>query len=332
MPSHDSNPTDQTLTMIYNDTTIAELLDGTYRKPRLLLVDDQPINIQVLHPIFATEYQVFMATSGPQALAICRVNPPDLMLLDVMMPVMDGFEVCRLLKADESTRNIPIIFVTAHDDTRQETRGLELGAVDFISKPVNPAVVRARVKTHVTLKLQTDMMRKLIYLDGLTGVYNRRYFDQQLATEMARSVRNQSQLSLIMLDVDYFKRYNDHYGHQAGDDCLRQIATALKAGLKRPADLIARYGGEEFACILPETPLADAMALARELELSIRKIAMAHERSETTGVVTISLGVSCREQLNTDNPSTLLAEADKQLYRAKSTGRGRVCGTDLNLV
>jgi diguanylate cyclase (GGDEF)-like protein len=284
-----------------------------------------------MYQIFSADFQVFMATSGVQALALCRDNPPDLVLLDIVMPGMDGFEVCTRLKTDENTRNIPVIFVTAYTDAIQETRGLEVGAVDFISKPVNPAVVRARVKTHITLKLQSDVMRQLVFLDGLTGVYNRRYFDQQLAMEMARSVRNQSPLALIMLDVDFFKRYNDHYGHLAGDDCLRQIATTLKEGLRRPADLVARYGGEEFACILPETEFSDAMSLARDLEWRVRDKKIPHARSDAGPVVTISVGVSGRGGNHPAAASTLLSEADAQLYQAKNAGRARVCGEFMTL-
>ena len=312
--------------MLYDDTSIANLLDGTRNKPKLLVVDDQPINIQVMYQIFSVDFEVFMATSGAQALALCKDNPPDLVLLDIVMPDMDGFEVCTRLKADLATRDIPVIFVTAYTDAEQETHGLNVGAVDFISKPVNPAVVRARVKTHITLKLQSDVMRQLVFLDGLTGVYNRRYFDQQLAMEMARSVRNLSPLSLIMLDVDFFKCYNDHYGHLAGDDCLRQIANTLKEGLRRPADLVARFGGEEFACILPETNFNDAMTLAGELEARVRDKKIPHANSEAAPVVTLSLGVSGRAYGTPGDASALLAEADLQLYKAKHAGRGRVRG------
>lgn len=315
--------------MTQPDSTLAELLGAPAVKPRLLVVDDQPINIQVMHQIFASDHQVFMATSGAQALAFCRATPPDLVLLDIVMPGMDGFEVCEALKSDASTKDIPVIFVTGHTDAAQETLGLELGAVDFISKPVTPAVVRARVKTHLTLKFQTDLMRKLVFLDGLTGVFNRRYFDQQFAVEMARAVRAQSPLALIMFDVDFFKRFNDHYGHQSGDDCLRRIALTLKESLRRPADLVARYGGEEFVCILPDTAFTDAMAMARELEENVRQRAIPHADSEVASVVTISLGVAgCGGQAVAD-AGTLLALADAQLYCAKHAGRARVCGDQL---
>lgn len=322
------------LTMFNDDTPIAKLLDATQGKPRLLVVDDQPINIQVMYQIFAADYQVFMATSGAQALAICKDNPPDLVLLDVVMPGMDGFAVCTQLKADEATRNIPVIFVTAHDDAAQETRGLEVGAVDFIAKPVNPAVVRARVKTHLLLKQQSDLLRKLVFLDGLTGVFNRRYFDQQLAIEWARAARNDSPLSVILLDVDFFKRYNDHYGHQAGDDCLQQIAMTLKDALKRPADVVARYGGEEFVCILPDIRFDDAMLMARQLEQQVRAKEIPHEKSDVSPFVTISLGVATRSKQETNtiagktasDSAALVALADARLYFAKNNGRGQAYG------
>jgi diguanylate cyclase (GGDEF)-like protein len=242
------------------------------------------------------------------------------------MPGMDGFEVCTRLKADAATSHIPVIFVTAHNDASEETHGLSVGAVDFIAKPVNPAVVRARVKTHLTLKFQSDVLRKLVFLDGLSGVFNRRYFDQQISIEWARSVRGNSPLSLILLDVDYFKLYNDHYGHQAGDDTLRMIALTLKSALRRPADLVARYGGEEFACVLPETSFEDAMNLAGELERKVRERAIPHATSPVNNVVTVSLGVATREGNSDGDAPMLIGLADNQLYNAKHTGRGRVCG------
>lgn len=316
--------------MQQDQATLAALVDAPVARARLLVVDDQPINIQVMNQIFASEYQVFMATGGQQALDFCRRTPPDLVLLDVVMPDMDGYEVCTALKADPLTRDIPVIFVTAHTDASQETRGLDVGAVDFISKPVNPAVVRARVKTQLTLKCQSDLMRRLVFLDGLTGVFNRRYFDQQLLIETARSARAQKPLALIMLDVDFFKRFNDHYGHQAGDDCLRQVAMTLKESLRRPADLVARYGGEEFVCVLPETEFEDAMSIAHELEANVRHKAIAHQDSEVAPVVTVSVGVAGCSAGNCGQPGALLTLADAQLYLAKNSGRGCVRGLSLS--
>lgn len=312
------------------ETPMDALLDSTHGKPKLLIVDDQPINIQVMHQVFGADYQVFMATNGEQALTLCKANPPDLVLLDVVMPGMDGFEVCTQLKANPDTRNIPVIFVTAHSDAAQETHGLSVGAVDFISKPVNPAVVRARVKTHLTLKFQSDILRNLVFLDGLTGVFNRRYFDQQLGVEWARAARNHSPLSLIMVDVDHFKLFNDRYGHQAGDDCLRQVAQTLKTGLRRPSDLVARYGGEEFACILPETGFDDAMAMAQEMQRMVRSHKIPHALSQCGGVVTASLGLATRTVQSGGNAVALVGLADTQLYLAKDGGRGQVCGAKLD--
>jgi len=304
----------------------AEAAHSSHR-PRLLVVDDQPLNIQTLYQAFSADHQVFMATGGEQALALCVNLKPDLVLLDVMMPGMDGFEVCRRLKTDPDCREIPIIFVTAHDDAEAETRGLDAGAVDFISKPINPAVVRARVRTHLTLKAQADLLRQWVYIDGLTGVGNRRYFDERLASEWGRARRGSRPLCVLMIDVDRFKRYNDRHGHQAGDACLRQIAVTLREGLRRPADLLARYGGEEFACLLPETELAGAIIVANDLERRLRSKAFPHQDSDVAPVTTISVGVAGTQSLSATGATAadLVAEADRQLYAAKQAGRGRVC-------
>jgi len=237
-------------------THTAALLDSTHGKPKVLVVDDQPLPMELLVQTLCDDYQLYMATSGEQALALCRSDPPDLVLLDVLMPGMDGFSVCKALKANPATAAIPVIFVTARADPGQETHGLSLGAVDFIAKPINPAVVRARVHTHLTLKFQADMLKKLVLLDGLSGVFNRRYFDQQLASEWGRSTRSGLPLSLILVDVDHFSAYNARYGHQAGDDCLRLIAVALKGVLRRPADLVARFAGKNLhaCCRTPRLP------------------------------------------------------------------------------
>ncbi len=299
------------------------------RPPCLLLVDDQPINIQALYQVFAADHQVLMATRGEQALALCVRQVPDLVLLDVEMPDLDGYEVCRRLKADPATQDIPVIFVTAHSDAEAETRGLEAGAVDFISKPINPKIVRARVRTHLMLKAQSDLLRHWVYIDGLTGVHNRRHFDERLADEWARAVRAGSPLSVLLIDVDFFKRYNDRYGHQSGDDCLRRMAAALRATLKRPGDMVARYGGEEFVCLLPDTALPGAMVLAAELGAAVRALRIDHAGSDAAAVVSVSVGACCKQEGTVGSAGALLREADAQLYIAKSRGRSRVCGCEL---
>ena len=294
------------------------------------MVDDQPVNVQALYQTFAADHQVLMATSGEQALLLCATRQPDLVLLDVVMGDMDGLTVCRKLKANPATCDIPVIFVTAHHDEAAETRGLEAGAVDFISKPINPAIVRARVKTHLTLKAQADQLRQWVYIDGLTGVHNRRHFDERLLMEYSRAQRQHAALSVLLIDVDHFKHYNDHYGHQAGDHCLRQIANTLKAQLGRSTDLVARYGGEEFVCLLPDTELASAMMLARQIGAAVQAQAIAHQASPVADVVTISVG-ACSKPAGLDSDAQqLLRGADAQLYAAKAQGRNRACGAAIS--
>lgn len=291
-------------------------------RPRLLVVDDQPINIQTLYQIFHADHEVFVATSGEQALAFCRGNPlPDLILLDVVMPGLDGLAVCQQLKADPVLANIPVIFVTACMDPADETRALEAGGVDFITKPVNPMVVRARVKTHLTLKAQEDFLRSLVFIDGLTGVANRRRFDEALLSEWRQCRRAGTPLALLMIDIDHFKRYNDHYGHPTGDACLQQVAAVLKAAMQRACDLVARYGGEEFVCLLPGCDQAPALAKAQALQAALAARGIAHEASPTAAWVTLSIGVAVAQPQAGGSPAALVAAADAALYSAKHRGR-----------
>ncbi|QPF73055.1 diguanylate cyclase [Roseateles sp. DAIF2] len=299
-------------------------LDGLLgRPPRLLVVDDQPLNIQALHQVFAADCQVLMATAGETALALAREQQPDLMLLDVQMPGIDGFEVCRRMKAEAQLAHIPVIFVTARQDTESETRALAGGAVDFLSKPFNPAVVRARVRTHLTLKLQSDLLRQLAFIDGLTGLYNRRHFDERFDAELQRARRAGSPLALLLADVDFFKRYNDHYGHLAGDDALRGVALAMRSALKRPGDLLARFGGEEFVVLLPDTDLEGAQRVALALQDAVGLLQIPHELGCDDGLLSISQGgVACLPGAQ-HSGTALLDAADRQLYVAKAQGRAR---------
>ena len=299
---------------------------GATPRPRLLIVDDQAVNVQALYHAFAADHQVFVATGGHQAAKMVRDKRPDLVLLDVVMPDLDGYEVCARLKADPETRDIPVIFVTSQGDEAAETRGLDVGAVDFITKPINPRIVRARVRTHLTLKQQSDQLRQVALIDGLTGLYNRRHLDEVLAKESRLAARSARPLSVLMLDVDHFKRFNDRYGHGAGDECLRQVGAALRATLNRPGDLVARYGGEEFACVMPETEPSGALAVAQMLEERVRQLQIPHADSTTAPVVTVSIGVATTDRSFTGDAAQLLTLADGALYRAKHAGRGRVEG------
>lgn len=297
------------------------------RKPRLLLVDDQPLQLQTLYRALAGQYQSFMATSGAQALQVALEQQPDLILLDMVMPDMDGLAVLQALRGQRITADIPVIFVTAHSGEEVESRCLDAGAVDFISKPINPSVVRARVRTHLTLKFQSDLLRELAFIDGLTGVANRRQFDERLAIEWARAQRLGACLSLMMIDVDHFKAYNDHYGHQAGDGALRRVAACLREQVRRSTDLVARYGGEEFACLLPDTGAEDASRLANRIREAVHELAILHRFGAPGGRLTVSVGVATRvgAALPGWHPALLVGLADAQLYEAKRQGRDRVC-------
>lgn len=295
------------------------------RRPRLLVVDDDPVNLQVIGSYFEEDHDVTLVGSAALALELCREELPDLLLLDIVMPDLDGLETCRRLKADPLTRELPVIFVTAQATPQEETDALNVGAVDCITKPVNPAVVRARVRTHLTLKAQADFLRSLAFLDGLTGVANRRRFDEFMDAEWRRSRRSGATMALIMVDIDNFKHYNDTYGHLAGDVCLQAVARALNGALKRAQDLMARYGGEEFACVLPETDLVGGRRLAETLLEAVRDLAIPHD-GVPPGSVTISLGVASQVPEREAAPENLLAKADARLYEAKAGGRNRVEG------
>lgn len=292
-------------------------------QPRLLLVDDHQLNIRVMYEIFRHEFDVFIALNGEQALEKCAELHPDLILLDVVMPRLDGYEVCRRLKADPELADIPVIFITSHFDEADEVRGFELGAVDFIHKPVNPIITKARVKTQLQLKQQTDLLRAISQIDGLTGIANRRRFDQQLELEWRSCCRSGEPLSLLMLDIDYFKQYNDEFGHLAGDECLRRVAMAMQQAIGRPYDLLARFGGEEFAVLLPRTNSHGAQFLAQNILLKIQHLALSHPYSPG-GIVTLSAGLATVVPLEHIQARQLLQRADEMLYKAKQQGRNRL--------
>jgi len=242
------------------------------------------------------------------------------------MPGMDGYEVCTRLKADPTTAGVPVVFITALTQCEDEVRGLECGAIDYITKPIVPPVVKVRVKNQLDLKRYRDLLEALSHVDGLTGVPNRRRFDEYLLHEWRRAERAGGALSLLMADIDYFKAFNDTYGHLAGDDCLKRVAQALEHCVHRPADLAARYGGEEFACVLPDTDLAGAVHLAERMVEAVRELAIPNERSEAADIVTISMGAATITPSKDASPEQLIRQADVKLYQAKQEGRNRVLG------
>ncbi len=300
-------------------------------KQKILIVDDASENIDILLELLKEDYKIAAAKSGDQALIMVRKNQPDLILLDILMPQMDGYEVCRRLKSEEGTKNIPIIFITAVSEAMDEAKAFSLGAVDYITKPFNPLTVRARVKTHMILKKRTDMLEQLVCLDGLTGIHNRRKFDEVLISEWKRMIREKRPLSLVILDIDYFKKYNDNFGHANGDECLRKVAGCLKKCIVRPADVLCRYGGEEFGVILPTTDVAGAFNVAEKMRHHVYQMNIPHKYSKIEDRITISAGVSSSSPSTLDShlPITLLEETDRMLYEAKNSGRNRVASSEL---
>ncbi len=290
----------------------------------VLAVDDCAENLHILSAALKIHYKVKVALNGKRALELAQADPqPDLILLDVMMPGMDGYEVCAALKRNPQTAAIPVLFLSSRDEEHDEAHGLSLGAIDYIVKPIRPSIVQARVRNHIELKRTRDMLERLTTQDHLTGISNRRRFDDYLEIEWHRALREQQPISLIAIDIDHFKAYNDHYGHPGGDHCLTEVAQTLSTCVTRLSDLVARCGGEEFASVLPGTPSAGAATLAEQMRLGVLERQLEHAGSTTHSHVTISLGVASMVPRNDETPQALIDLADAALYEAKGSGRNR---------
>lgn len=294
-------------------------------KETILVVDDSAFNLRMLENELQDRYRVLTARSGAEALSVIgRGQIPDLILLDVVMPDMDGYEVCRLLKGDPDTRDIPVIFITSMDGEDDEERGLLVGAIDYIRKPYSLSILRVRIQNHLELKRYRDILKKHSMIDGLTGIPNRRLLDETLDSEIRRARRARYPLGILMADIDFFKRYNDLYGHLEGDECLKAVAMSLQDTLLRPADFVARWGGEEFVCLLPEQDEEGVRFVAQALLESIRELEMPHGDSPIGESVTISVGGTvARDDSLFLSGSELLKLADVALYEAKEQGRNR---------
>jgi len=294
--------------------------------PTILIVDDMAANIAILSDLLQNSYKIKIAKNGQRALDIARgKEKPDLILLDIEMPQMSGYEVCKKLKDSADTRNIPVIFVTAKNDTMDEEYGLKLGAIDYIKKPFHPAIIKIRVRNHINLKLKSDKLEELSMCDSLTGIPNRRYFDETLEKKHKEVSRDKKNLAIIMVDIDFFKLYNDNYGHWKGDECLAKVATTLRKTLKRPTDTVSRYGGEEFVILLKDIDKDGAKRVAESLVHAIAELKIPHEYSPVTNFVTISAGVAIKEENESISKEELLKIADDELYRAKENGRNGFC-------
>jgi diguanylate cyclase (GGDEF)-like protein len=293
------------------------------RQSSILIIDDDINLIRMLSQILRDFGRILFATSGEKGLEIAREQKPDLILLDVAMLPMDGYEVCRRLKNDETTSGSAIIFITANVGMEVEIACLDAGAVDFIAKPLNPPVVQARVRTHLRLKHNSAALELLAQHDALTGLYNRGYFNAAIESEYRRLQRHQLPLGIALVDIDYFKNYNDTYGHVAGDVALSAVARSLELATKRPGELVARYGGEEFVVLLPQVDETVLRQYGKMLCEKVLGLQIPHSASASAPFVTISVGLSLVIPNNIFSPDALLEQADRALYLAKKNGRNQ---------
>lgn len=289
----------------------------------LLIVDNDKSNLKLLSNILGSEYTIYTATNGTSAIKIAKEYMPDLVLLDILMPGMDGYETLSKLKEHDKTKKIPIIFITGLSSNEDEEKGLSLDAVDYISKPFSDMIVKLRVRNQIQIINQLRTIERLSMVDQLTNLPNRRSFDERLHAEWNRAIREKTPISLLMLDIDRFKNYNDTYGHQQGDIALQAVAKVLLHASKRSSDFAARWGGEEFTILLPNTPLASAMDIAETIRANIEKETIPCSGNLPTKI-TASIGVNTQTPSQEDSTDTFFSDADKALYFAKEDGRNRI--------
>lgn len=299
----------------------------------ILIVDENPVNVRLLYQALKGLGRFLFALSGHDALVIVRNEAVDLVLLDINMPGMSGYEICEGIH--EFAEEIPVVFVTSHHDPNEEVRALKAGGSDFVQKPFNPLVIRARLLAYLRAKNQADTLRSLLRQDPLTEIANRRFLDEQCLRQWQHLSAENQPLSVLMIDIDYFKRYNDHYGHPKGDRCLQIVAKTIRDAVRYPSSVVARYGGEEFSVLLPRCGSQEAFRVAERICESVRKLREPHEDSEASAYVSVSIGCatvvpdSLKELvLTSPNPglgvaADLFSTADKALYLAKQQGRNR---------
>jgi two-component system, cell cycle response regulator len=310
------------------------VVDATSAQGRILVVDDNQDNVEIIATRLRFRgYSMEEASDGQQALRRVRENPPDLILLDVMLPDIDGYEISRRIKGDPTLPFIPIILVTARDTTQDKVMGLDAGADDYLTKPINFPELEARVRSMLRIKrLQDELeeknreLERLSISDGLTGLFNHRHIHGLLNEEFDRAQRTNDKLTVAMLDLDRFKAVNDTYGHQAGDRVLEQLADILRA-TAREIDRLGRYGGEEFMALLPETDIEDGAVFVERVRREVARHAFSIGDGQTIRM-TLSAGVAAYPHEKVRTPEALVAQADAALYAAKTTGRNRIVRFD----
>lgn len=294
------------------------------KRQTILVIDDEKANLKILSELFKSKVNIILAKNGTQGIEKITKFKPDLILLDIIMPGMSGFDVITQLKSNEETSAIPVIFITGLTDVVDESKGLALGACDYIQKPFHLDIVSARVNLHLKLAEQRMQLKLLANLDSLTGIPNRRKFYEMFDLEWRKSVRDKTPLSQVMIDIDYFKQYNDQHGHAAGDEALKIVAQVISKQLRRPCDFVARYGGEEFAVLLPNTPAQDAFRLMESCRQAVEDLKIEHEKNTVSQYLTISVGgVNCFPTQAMCSVATFKL-ADDMLYKAKGEGRNCV--------
>ena len=293
-----------------------------FKKPTILVVDDMTTTLLLLHDLLKDTYEVKIAKSGTKALEILESpNDIDLILLDIEMPDINGYDVCKRIKNNETIKNIPVIFITARNSEEDEEYGLNLGAIDYITKPFNKTITKLRLKNYLEMKIKNDMLEKLSMYDGLTNIRNRRFFDETFEKTFSEIKRDKKSLAVLMIDIDFFKPYNDNYGHGQGDETLRKVAKALEKTIKRASDFVARYGGEEFVILLKDINKDGVEAVANNLLNAVRELKITHEFSKIENYVTVSIGVSYYNSSSDITKLELLLKADETLYNVKNSGR-----------
>ncbi len=314
----------------------------------VLLVDDQPIVAEAIRRMLESEVTITLhyCSDSKKAIDMALEVQPTTILQDLVMPDIDGMTLVRSYRNHPALKNTPVIVLSSKEEPKDKSEAFSNGASDYLVKLPDKIELIARIQAHsrsFLAQLQRDQafrelhelqkeleasnieLERLSAIDGLTGIPNRRSFDEYISKEWSRAVREETSLALLLIDIDFFKKYNDGYGHQGGDDCLRRVSTALATTMRRSSDMVARYGGEEFGVILPNTDLNGAMVIAEELRLAVEQLALKHEFSDVSGVVTISLGAAGIPPRCGEDSASLIALADGALYDAKEEGRNRCC-------
>jgi len=301
-------------------------MENSEQMSKICLVDDNMTSLTIARDMLKSSYKVYPSPSAAKFFELIESVTPDLILMDVDMPQMNGYEAVKILKEDERFKDIPVIFLTAKDDEESELKGFELGAVDYITKPFHPAIIKARITTHLTIVEQRRIIEKISLTDTLTKIPNRRNFDKHMESEWKRAVRENLSIGMIMIDADHFKNFNDNYGHQQGDVALQTLAHVISTSIRRGSDFAARWGGEEFTVLLPNTEADGVIIVAENIRKNVEKVIIPRVDDASLGLnITISVGGVAEVPTAMSSMEDFIKKSDEALYKAKESGRNRVC-------